>query len=102
MRVWKDRAIPSILQVGRIRPLPKSGDTSHPKLMRPISVLNSESRLFWTVFQKRLSKYMLKNGYIDSRVQKGFLEGVAGCVEHTSMHWEILMHAKSAQTSGKL
>ena len=40
---------------------------------------------------------MLGNGYIDSRVQKGFLEGVAGCVEHTSMQWEMLKHAKSKQ-----
>ena len=71
-RVWKDRAIPNIFQVGRIRLLPKSGDTSHPNLMRPISVLNAEGRLFWTVFQRRLSKYMLGNGYIDRKTQKAF------------------------------
>lgn len=96
-RVWKDRSIPTAFQVGRIRLLPKSDDTSHPKLMRPISILNVEGRLFWTVFQKRLSKFMLTNGYIDSRVQKGFLEGVAGCIEHTSMQWEMLKHAKDNQ-----
>ena len=96
-RVWKDRMIPDTFQVGRIRLLPKSSDTSHPKLMRPISVLNAEGRLFWTVFQKRLSRFMLTNGYIDSRVQKGFMEGVAGCVEHTSMLWEVLTHAKRHQ-----
>src|SRR5689334_23911853 len=44
--------------------------------------------LFWTVFQKRLSKFMLNNEYIESRVQKGFLEGVAGCVEHATFQWE--------------
>lgn len=96
-RVWKDRVIPNMFQIGRIRLLPKSSDTSHPKLMRPISILNAEGRIFWTVFQKRLSKYMLANGYIDSRVQKGFLEGVAGCVEHTTMQWEMIKHAKSKQ-----
>ena len=56
--------------------------------MRPISVLNSEGRLFWTVFQKRLSRYTLENGHIN------FLEGVAGCVEHTTVQWEMLQHAK--------
>src|SRR3569623_2129846 len=65
--------------------------------MRPISVLNAEGRLFWTVFQKRLSRFMLTNGFIDSRVQKGFMEGVAGCVEHTSMLREVLTHAKRHQ-----
>ena len=93
-RIWVERKIPSTFQVGRVRLLPKSSDTSHPKHMRPISVLNSEGRLFWTVFQKRLSCYMLDNGYISPRFQKGFLEGVAGCVEHTTVQWEMLQHAK--------
>jgi len=90
-RVWVERNIPSAFQVGRIRLLPKSSDTSHPKHMRPISVLSSEGRLFWTVFQKRLSQYMLDNGYINPQ---GFLEGVAGCVEHPTVQWEMLQHAK--------
>ena len=37
----------------------------------------------------RLSAYMLKNGYIDVSVQKGFIERLAGCVEHS----ETLHHA---------
>ena len=40
---------------------------------------------------------MLTNGFIDSLVQKGFMEGVAGCIEHTSMLWEVLTHAKKHQ-----
>ena len=37
---------------------------------------------------------MLDNGYINPRFQKGFLKGVAGCVEHTTVQWEMLQHAK--------
>ena len=85
-RIWVERCIPVDFQVGRIRLLAKGGDTNHPKLMRPISVLNSEGRLFWTVFQMKLSRYMLDNKYIQLRVQKGFLEGVVGCIELTSVH----------------
>ena len=93
-RIWVARVIPLTFQVGRIRLLPKSSDTSHPRLMRPISILNSEGRLFWSVFQKRLSKYLLDNNYIQKNIQKGFLEGVAGCIEHTTAQWEMLQHAK--------
>ena len=42
---------------------------------------------------------MLDNHYIDPRVQKGFFEGVAGCIEHTTLQWEMLKHAKAAQRS---
>ena len=36
---------------------------------------------------------MVKNSYIDRSVQKGFLKGVAGCVEHTFSLQEILRDA---------
>ena len=81
-------------QVGRVRLLAKSEDTSHPKLMRPISILNAEGRLFWTVFQLRMSKFMLSNNYIQTHVQKGFIEGIAGCIEYTTAQWEMLQNAK--------
>ena len=47
---------------------------------------------------------MLKNGYISKEIQKGFLAGVSGCVEHTfafklleairdakSSHWQLVI-----------
>jgi len=40
---------------------------------------------------------MLSNNFIRSRVQKGFIEGVAGCVEHTTTQWEMLQDAKRHQ-----
>ena len=60
-------------------------------------ILNAEGRIFWTVFQQRLSKYMLDNQFIKLKVQKAFLHGVAGCIEHTATHWEMLQNAKKAE-----
>ena len=62
--------------------------------MRPISVLNVEGRIYWSVYQKKMSDYFIDNVYIDTRVQKSFLEKMAGCVEHASMNWEMLNDAK--------
>ena len=34
---------------------------------------------------------MLENGYIDTKLQKGFIERLSGCVEHAeSMHAALL------------
>ena len=57
-----------------------SGDpkiVDDPK-MRPISILNVEGRIFFTVVNKRLAGFLLANGYIDTRIQKGFIENFPG------------------------
>ncbi len=74
-----------VWKIARIREIAKSSDTSHPSLMRPISVLNVEGRLFFTIYQEKMATFMLKNAYITQSVQKAFLESVAGCIEHTTL-----------------
>ena len=93
-RVWSERTIPFSWQIARIRQLAKSDDTSHPSLMRPISVLNVEGRLFFTIYQEKMASYMLKNNYIKQGVQKAFLENVAGCIEHTTLLAEAIRDAR--------
>ena len=38
---------------------------------------------------------MLKNGYIDTAVQKGFIERAAGCVEHSETVFQALLDART-------
>ena len=39
---------------------------------------------------------MLKNGYIDMSIQKGFIERLAGCVEHSeNLHHAVLEARKN-------
>jgi hypothetical protein len=61
-RIWKEKQIPCYWKIARIREISKSDDTSHPSLMRPISILNVEGRLFFTIYQLKLARFMLKNG----------------------------------------
>ena len=98
-RVWYGNVIPSVWQIARIREIPKSSDTSHPSLMRPISVLNAEGRLFFTIYQEYMAAYMLRNGYITQSVQKAFLESVAGCIEHTTLLAEAFRDAHERRRS---
>lgn len=46
----------------------------------------------------RLSDYMIRNGYFDTTVQKGFMRQVAGCVEHSET---IYRAAQDARTNGR-
>ena len=96
-RVWKEHTVPQSWKVGRQVLIPKSNDTSKPGLMRPITVLNVEGRLFFTLYQQRLCSFMIANHYMKAQVQKAFLPGVAGCVEHATIHSEMFKDAKQSQ-----
>ena len=83
--VWKRKEIPLCWRAGWTILLAKSTDTSHPKLMRPITVLNAACRLFWSVFSEKLTDYMTVNKYIDLHIQKAFLAGTSRFIEHDTM-----------------
>lgn len=89
VRVWKEKRVPRQWQMAIIILLQKKADVSSPGVMRPIALLNVEGRIFFTDMQHRLSRFMIDNKYWDTQLQKGFLEKVAGCIEHS----EVLMAA---------
>lgn len=92
--VWSGRLVPKNWRLGRVTLIPKDGDNSKPGLMRDITVLNVEGRVFWAVFQRRLASFLTKNDYLRTSVQKAFLEKIAGCVEHSVALGEVLRDAR--------
>ena len=75
-RIWKTRKAATGFRLGWQIFIPKGDDTSGPDLMRPITILNSEARLFWSGFERKLSRFMIKNDYIDLKIQKAFASGL--------------------------
>ncbi|GFO29352.1 reverse transcriptase [Plakobranchus ocellatus] len=75
--------------------IPKELDSRGINQFRPISLLNVEGKLFFSVMASRLTKYLTENGYINTSVQKGGIPGVSGCLEHAIMIWEAIQSAKS-------
>ena len=67
--------------------------------MRPISILNVEGRIFFSLVEKRMSSYMTLNGYIKKWQQKAFMVEVAGCIEHSTLIFEALKEAKEEYRS---
>ena len=52
--------------------------------------------MFWALLARRLIKFCGDNGYLPGIIQKGFLPGLSGCIEHTSMLMAALRDAKRA------
>ena len=67
--------------------------------MRPISVLNVEGRLFFSIFHYRLAPFLVKNGYIKIKEQKVFIYGIAGGIEQGTLVYEALRYVVRHQTA---
>ena len=50
--------------------------------------------MVWALLSKRLIDFCRANGYLPGHIQKGFLPGIAGCIEHTAMLMAALRDAK--------
>ncbi|GFO37438.1 reverse transcriptase [Plakobranchus ocellatus] len=74
--------------------IPKDPDSKGINQFRPISLLNVEGKIFFLIMASRLAKYLTKNGYINTSVQKGGIPGVSG-LEHAIIIWEAIQRAKS-------
>lgn len=62
----------------------------------PISLLNTEGKIFFSDMAGRVMKYLLGNKYVKRVIQKGEIPWVPGCVEHVNVP-EILEHIQRAK-----
>lgn len=61
---------------------------------RIISLLSVEGKIFFGIVAKCLADFFIKNGYINTSMQKGGIHGVPGCLEHTGMVTLLLREAR--------
>ena len=82
---WEQHRVPLIWKQGVICLIPKSAakEASHiPSNFRPIALTSCVGKLFSTILKTRWLHYMVSNNFLDTSVQKAFLPGVPGCLEH--------------------
>ena len=96
-QVWKACSVPQAWQCAAIRLFHKSGPTDNPANFRPIALSNCEGKIFFALLGKAILEHMLKNSFFDQKVQKGFLPGVAGCLEHSALLADAIHDARSHQ-----
>jgi len=76
--------------------LSKSNDLHLVSEFRPIAITCVSGKIFFSVMSDRLQVFMLRNNYISRDIQKGFLAGMPGCIEHTFTLLEALRDAKES------
>jgi len=97
-RILKEGIFPTSFGTALITLIPK--DPSHlndPSLFRPIACLNVENKILWAVVGQTLLSFLLENGYLIDRTQKGFLLNIAGCIEHCTTLAEAIRDARRNQ-----
>lgn len=100
LKIWEEREIPADWAQAFMTLLKKGSLTDDLDIVsefRPITMTATMGKIFLSIISDRLQNFFVKNNYIQREVQKGFLSGVAGCVEHTFTLFEALREAKSEQ-----
>ena len=81
--VWESGEIPDSWCVADGIYIPKEKDSVSFEQFRPISLLNVEGKIFFTVLAKRLTQFLLANSFISTSIQKAGFPGFPGCLEHS-------------------
>jgi hypothetical protein len=98
-RVLTSRLHPRLWSVAVMILLFKSGKTDDPANFRNIALTNVEGKLFWSVIGKRIMSFALANKFLPNTIQKGFVDGVPGCLDHTDMVFSAFKNAKQYHRS---
>ena len=93
-KIWKRKDIPLDWARAYIILLAKSQDLANISEFRPIAITSTSGKIFFSVISDRLQFFMIQNNYISREIQKGFLFGVPGCLEHSFTLMEALKEAK--------
>ena len=96
IKIWKSKDIPTDWAMAYVVLLSKSNDLSLVSEFRPIAITCVCGKIFFSVLSERLQVFMLRNNYISRDIQKGFLSGMPGCIEHTFGLLEALRDAKES------
>jgi hypothetical protein len=97
-KIWKTKDVPEDWAQAYVVLLAKNPNKlDDPSEFRPIAITNTVGKIFFSVISDRLQTFMVKNNYISRSVQKGFLSGIAGCLEHSFTLFEALREAKEEQ-----
>lgn len=91
---WQRKIVPKAWRRAGGVLIPKEKDAENISQFRPISLLNVEGKIFFSVIAHRMGEYLRRNEYIDTSVQKAGISGFSGCSEHSSMIWHQIQMAK--------
>ena len=99
---WSVKRVPAVWKVGVLRLIGKKQsveDPSNPKNFRPIALTSCIGKVFTSLLKQRWMTYMRTNNYLNTAVQKAFVDGVPGCTEHHIKLLSMLSEARRKHRS---
>ena len=80
----------------------KKGDATDPTNFRMIALSGCIGKTFHLILNSRLTSFLLTNKLIDSSMQKAFLPGINGCIEHNLAMEEVIKDAKKQKRTAHI
>lgn len=74
---------PASWRTGKTILIYKKGDPTEASNYRPITLTSCIGKIFHSIISSRIISFSLKNKIIDTRTQKGFIEAMNGCGQHS-------------------
>ena len=93
---WESATVPIAWKQAVVRLIPKSSASacnSDPANFRPIALTSCIGKLFTSILKNRWLSFILANQYMDTNIQKAFINGVPGCAEHQCKLASIIKEA---------
>ena len=100
IKIWKDLQVADDWAQAMMNLLKKGSMTEDLDIVsefRPITMTATMGNMFLSIISDRLQRFLVHNQYIPRKVQKGFLAGIAGCVEHSFMLFEAMKGRKKSR-----
>ena len=82
---WSLEIVPDGWKKGVVKLIPKKEAAEHleqPSSFRPIALTSCIGKVFTSILKDRLLSYMLQNSFLNTDIQKAFMNGLSGCAEH--------------------
>ena len=99
---WSVKRIPAAWKVGVLRFIGKKQaveDPSNPKNFRPIALTSCIGKVFTSLLKQLWMAYMRTNNYLNTAVQKAFVDGVPACTEYHIKLLSMLSKARRKHRS---
>ena len=97
--VWKSGQIPEVWKKAVTILIHKKDSPDDPQNFRPITLQSVPLKIFMSALRNTMYEFLLKNGFIENSIQKGFTPGMSGTFEHTSHLVSIYVLIRFTQTN---
>ena len=97
--IWQSGEIPADWKKACTVLVHKKGDTADPSNFRPLTLESVLLKIFTSCLRDSMFAFLKANGFIEHKIQKGFLPNISGTFEHTDQVANVINTARIKQKS---